>query len=116
MTEPLRIGIAGYGIVGKRRQEFADRRADMKTVAVCDRYFEDAGELEDGVRYFPHYEALLEENLDALFVCISNEMAAEVTVAGLERGLHVFCEKPPGRDMNDIARVISVEKITPARN
>jgi len=115
MIKPLRIGIAGYGIVGKRRREFADRRADMDTVAVCDRYFEGSGELEDGVRYFPHYQALLEEDLDALFVCISNEMAAEVTVAGLERGLHVFCEKPPGRDMTDIARVIAAEKNHPGQ-
>ena len=113
MTTPIKIGIAGYGIVGKRRREFAERRGDMKTVAVCDRYFDGSGELEDGVRYYPHYEAMLEEDLDALFVSISNDMAAEVTVAGLERGLHVFCEKPPGRAMDDIASVVEAEKRHP---
>ena len=73
----------------------AERRDDMHVVAVCDRYFKDIGTLDDGVRHYPTYHGLLAEDLDALFVCISNDMASEVTVAGLEAGLHVFCEKPP---------------------
>jgi predicted dehydrogenase len=28
------------------------------------------------------------------------------TIAGLEKGMHVFCEKPPGRDLKDIADVV----------
>src|SRR5262249_3555902 len=32
-----------------------------------------------------------------------------VTIAGLEAGLHVFCEKPPGRTVEDIALVRAVE-------
>lgn len=113
MTTPLKIGIAGYGIVGKRRHEVADQRDDLHTIAVCDRYFNDKGTLDNGVRYYPHYRDLLEEDLDALFVCISNDMAAEVTIAALERGLHVFCEKPPGRDLDDIAAVLATEKRHP---
>ena len=113
MSSPLRIGIAGYGVVGKRRREVADQRDDMRTVAVCDRYFDDNGTFDDGIRYYRHYSELLKEDLDALFVCISNDMASEVTVAGLERGLHVFCEKPPGRDMDDIAAALEAERAHP---
>lgn len=113
MTLPLRIGIAGYGIVGKRRRSVADQRPDMTVVAVCDQYFDGSGELDDGVRYYPHYQDLLAEELDALFVSISNDMAAEVTIAGLEQGLHVFCEKPPGRNLDDIAQVMSVARARP---
>ena len=40
---------------------------------------------------------------------------AEVTIAGLERGLHVFCEKPPGRTVSDIRRVIACEKNHPGQ-
>ena len=113
MNSPLRVGIAGYGVVGRRRHGFIDRRDDMKVVAVCDRTFEGRSALENGTPCHVDHTHLLNEDLDALFVCISNDMAAEVTIAGLEKGLHVFCEKPPGRDVADIARVIECEKRHP---
>ena len=114
MRTPLRVGISGYGVVCKRRQEFINRRIDMKTIAVCDREFEGSGKLLDGTKYHKVYEDLLEEKLDVLFVCMSNDIAAEVTEAGLKKGLHVFCEKPPGQNLHDIARVRDCEKKYPA--
>jgi predicted dehydrogenase len=112
----LRVAIAGYGIVGKRRRGCVDRRSDMKLVAVCDQVFAAKGVFEDGVRYFTNYHDLLKEELDVLIVCMTNDVAPDVTIAGLERGLHVFCEKPPGRDLDDIARVIRVERRCPDQN
>lgn len=106
----LRVGIAGHGVVGKRRHQVLDQRSDARVVAVCDQSRPEEAMLDNGVRHFPHYQRLLEEPLDALFVCLSNDVAAEVTVAGLEQGLHVFCEKPPGRDLADIAKVIEAER------
>lgn len=112
----LKIGIAGFGVVGKRRRQYIDKRSDMKVVAVCDRNFEGDGVIEDGVRHYQTPARLLEaEKLDALFVCLTNDVAADVTIAGLERGLHVFCEKPPGRDLSDIARVIEAERKHPGQ-
>ncbi len=110
MSGQLRIGIAGYGVVGRRRRQFIDLHPDLKTVAVCDRILPGEGAFDDGVRYYTRYQRLLAEPLDALFVCLTNDVAAEVTKAGLEHGLHVFCEKPPGRDLNDIAQVIECER------
>jgi predicted dehydrogenase len=40
---------------------------------------------------------------------MTNDIAPDVTIAGLENNLHVFCEKPPGRDVADILRVREVE-------
>lgn len=109
----LRVGIAGYGVVGKRRHACVDRNPHMELVAVCDRVFHGEGALPDGVRYYPDYRSLIEEDIDILIVCLSNEIAPEVTIAGLDKGLHVFCEKPPGRDVEDIIRVIRCEKTHP---
>lgn len=109
----LRVGIAGYGVVGNRRRQFIDLNPLLKTVAVCDKNFKESGIMPDGVRYFPNYLKLLEEPLDILFVSLPNYLAAEVTIAGLEKGLHVFCEKPPGRDIGDIKNVIETEKKHP---
>jgi predicted dehydrogenase len=103
------VGIAGYGVVGKRRRKFIDMHPNLKTVAVCDKNFSSNGEMDDSVKFFSNHKDLLAEKLDVLFVCLPNYMAAEVTVAGLNDGLHVFCEKPPGRDIADIKKVIEAE-------
>lgn len=109
----LKVGIAGYGIVGKRRHACADRHPDLDVVAVCDQNFEGVGVFSNGVRYFTNYHDLLDEDLDVLIVCLTNDVNSDATIAGLQRGLHVFCEKPPGRNLEDIARVVQVEKINP---
>lgn len=113
MKGKLRVGIAGYGVVGKRRRKFIDQHPNLMTVAVSDRVFDDEGVFQDGVRYYSNYRRLLGEDLDLLFVCLTNDIAPEVTIAGLERGLHVFCEKPPGRDLADVVRVIQCERRCP---
>jgi len=106
----LKVGIAGYGIVGERRRKCVDNHPRMRVVAVCDRKFGGDGKFEDGIQFYKNYHRLLEEELDVLIVCMTNDMAPEVTIAALNRGLHVFCEKPPGRTVEDIARVIQCEK------
>ena len=113
MSEKLKVGIAGYGIVGKRRGSVIDAHPSLEVAAVSDRTLDGDGVFEGGVRYFDAYEKLLGEDLDVLFVCLSNDINPGATIAGLERGLHVFCEKPPGRDVADIARVVAAEKKHP---
>jgi predicted dehydrogenase len=109
----LKVGIAGFGVVGKRRKNCIARHPGLRVVAVCDQMFEDEGVLADGVRYYRDYRRLLTDSLDVLFVCLTNDVAAQVTIAGLEAGLHVFCEKPPGRNVDDIVKVIACERVHP---
>ncbi len=110
MKKELRVGIAGYGVVGKIRQKFIDEHPDMRVTAVCDQDFSKVNKKLKTIRCFKNYKELLSEPLDVLFVCMPNYLAPEVTIAGLEKGLHVFCEKPPGKDVEDIQRVIACEK------
>lgn len=113
MTQ-LKVGIAGFGVVGKRRKDCIVRDPRLRVVAVCDQTFDGEGTLADGIRYYRAYRRLLTEDLDILIVCMTNDIAAEVTIAGLESGLHVFCEKPPGRNVEDVLRVITHERRHPA--
>jgi predicted dehydrogenase len=114
MVKKLKVGIAGYGVVGRRRKACIARNPAMEVMAVSDRTFGGEGALVEGVKYFQHYSELLDKGLDVLFVCMTNEVAAEATVAGLEAGLHVFCEKPPGRDLDDVMSVMRAERRHPA--
>lgn len=41
---------------------------------------------------------------------LPNYLASQVTIDFLKKGVHVFCEKPPGRNPNDIKKVILQEK------
>ncbi len=109
MNPSLRVGIAGYGVVGKRRRHFIDAHPHLKVVAVCDQVFHGDGSFDDGVRYYKHYKSLFTENLDILFVCLTNDINPQATIDGLSNNLHVFCEKPPGRTVADIERVMACE-------
>jgi len=109
----LKVGIAGYGVVGRRRSKCVEQHPDMKLIAVCDKNIYSDNKQIDTVKKYKNYKDLLKEDIDILIVCLTNEIAAEVTVAGLEKGLHVFCEKPPGRDVGDIIQVIATEKKYP---
>jgi len=105
----LNVGIAGFGVVGKKRFTCFEANKHTKVVAVADQAFaKNSPELP--VNTYVDCKALIEqEDLDILVVCLTNDVAAEITIKGLEKGLHVFCEKPPGRDVADIAAVRAVE-------
>jgi predicted dehydrogenase len=47
-----------------------------------------------GVATFATAEALMAEKLDAVLIATPDSYHADLAVAALERGLHVFCEKP----------------------
>ena len=65
------------------------------------------------MRHYTNYKELLKEKLDVLIVAMTNDIAPDVTIEALHHGLHVFCEKPPGCTLNDIIRVIKVERDYP---
>src|SRR5688572_9217910 len=109
----LRVGIAGFGVVGQRRRHCIDANPAFQTVAVSDVRFGSSGAAPDGVAMCAGWEELFEYDLDVLFVSLPTHLAAEVTIAGFERDLHVFCEKPPGRTVEDIRRVVDVERSRP---
>jgi predicted dehydrogenase len=104
-----KVGIAGYGIVGERRKKFIEINPNLNLVAICDKLKEKEAEIEDNISFFTDYKDLLNLDLDIIFVCMTNDIAPEVTVNSLKKGLHVFCEKPPGRNVTDIEEVIKAE-------
>jgi len=116
LMDKVRVGIAGYGVVGKRRHEYLKKHPAVTVVAVCDQLFPTDQKQVDGIRCYPNYRDLLaDQDIDALFVCLTNDLAANATIAGLQNSLHVFCEKPPGRDVADVIRVMDVEKRSPGQ-
>jgi len=108
--DQFRVGIAGYGIVGRRRRTCLEALPETALVAVCDQTLENGGEIDRGIRCFSNYKQLLAEPLDAVIVCMPNDIAPVVTTAALASGRHVFCEKPPGRSSEDVAEARRLER------
>ena len=67
------------------------------------------------LRVVGDYEAVLADDVDAVFVCTPNRFSPDIAVAALDAGKHVFCEKPPGRTVEDIVRIREAESRNPDR-
>ena len=80
--EKIKVAIIGFGIVGKRRFECLCNVNYASVVALCDTRKEMFGTLRKDVHYYSSYtEVLAKEKVDAVFVCLSNDMLAEVSEA-----------------------------------
>lgn len=138
-NQVLNTAVIGYGIVGQMRRSLVDNHPDMKTVAVCDIRFRHDGilkdlgtesdytqlehdlkndiftfQLSDGVVAYNDFDYMLNDiKLDVVFVCLPNYLAPEVTMCAIKKDIHVFCEKPPGRNVQDIKDIISSEILHP---
>ena len=64
MSVKLKVGIAGYGVVGKRRRYCVEKNLNLEIIAVCDQVFPKNVSIVDGVRSYKSYKQLLTENLD----------------------------------------------------
>jgi len=90
------FAISGCGkIAGRHAQEIARRG---KLVAVCDIVPERADALAkayDAVAYYDYATLLANEpTIDVVSICTPNGLHAQQSIAALQAGRHVLCEKP----------------------
>ncbi|HRZ64199.1 MAG TPA: Gfo/Idh/MocA family oxidoreductase [Spirochaetia bacterium] len=92
----IKIGIIGAGNMGRLHASLAARGGAGKVVAVCDQDASRAIALaaEHGAAAFGSADELLGSGLDMAFVAVPNTQHAPLARKALERGLHVFVEKP----------------------
>lgn len=99
----LRVGIAGYGVVGKTRHRVLAKHKAFNVIAVSDINFkENPTEIDNINTYYDYKDLINKEDFDILFVSVPNKLAAEATLMGLKKGLHVFCEKPPAKSLDEL--------------
>lgn len=104
----IKIGIAGFGKMGQIRAEEIYKNKHTKLIAVFD--VNTPENLDDRVLVCKTYDELLENDLDAVFICAFNDVNAEYTKKALQKGFHVFCEKPPARNTQELQTVLDEEK------
>jgi predicted dehydrogenase len=108
----LRAGIIGYGYMGEIRHRNVAKHPRLQLAGICDPL--KSGSVS-GVEcpIYSDYHELLKQKPDVVFVCTPNNTTPDAVCDAIRAGCHVFCEKPPGRTLADIERIISVEKQHP---
>src|SRR5215831_15373196 len=102
---PLKGAVIGYGFISSKGHVPAylhrsQRKGDVEIIAVADICSPRRAQIRrdlPGVRVYPTYESLLKHcgfELDFIDICTPPSLHAEIAHAGLDRGLHVLCEKP----------------------
>ena len=97
-----KVGIAGYGVVGKRRHAALKKIDDFKVTSLSDISFKDEDNLLNLNCYSDYKDLIKNEDLDILFISLPNNYAASATLLGLKKNLHVFCEKPPAKTLSEL--------------
>ncbi|MCX7027732.1 MAG: Gfo/Idh/MocA family oxidoreductase [Spirochaetes bacterium] len=106
MSKKLRLGIAGLGRLGRRHAEnLAWRVPGANLVAACSVLPEELEwaqrELQVPQTYGDYTRMLAEAEIDAVFIASSSSVHADQIISGLDRGLHVFSEKPMGISIDE---------------
>ncbi len=105
----LKIGIIGAGGIARERHipVLLQLKHEAEVTAVCDINIETAKQAAVSFSQ-PHVTTDYREvfsHTDAVIICTPNKFHKEITVAALEAGVNVFCEKPmamsaeEGKDM-----------------
>jgi predicted dehydrogenase len=115
-ARPVRWGIMGTANIARGQFLPGVRRAGGSAEAVASR---DGGAAaryagEHGIaRALTGYQALIDDpDVDALYIALPNSLHAEWTIAALQAGRPVLCEKPLTGSLADTQRVLEVARQT----
>lgn len=107
--KPLNIGMIGYGFMGKAHTNayatvgnFFELEHEPVLKALCARNAEKAQEFADNWGYESvetDWRALIaRDDIDAVDICVPNNLHKEISIAAAEAGKMILCEKPIAMD------------------
>jgi predicted dehydrogenase len=119
MARTVRIGIIGCGgIANGKHLPSLSKLDQVKLVAFCDIEIEKAKKasqeygVSDAKVYEDYNELLKDDSIDVIHVCTPNSSHAEISVAALEAGKHVMCEKPMAINSEEAKSMVEAAKRT----
>ncbi|HEY3328991.1 MAG TPA: Gfo/Idh/MocA family oxidoreductase [Capsulimonadaceae bacterium] len=110
----IRIGVVGVGQIGKQHLENYSKIPGAELAAFCDI---DEAELARVASLYGvtstttnFRELIMRDDIDAVDVCLHNNLHAPVAIAALQAGKHVYCEKPMAGSYRDAAAMLEAAK------
>jgi predicted dehydrogenase len=114
--ESIKIGIIGVGIIGKMHLQQYSSIPGAEIVAVCDINEQEARRVAEQYQiphvYTDYRELLKRDDIYAVDVCLHNNYHSEATIAALQAGKHVCCEKPIAGTYRDGQAMVDMAKET----
>lgn len=115
--DTIGIGVIGMGIMGFSNTRTALEVPGVKLVAVCDLY---SGRLERAKEIFgkdiyttKNYKEILDrKDIDAVIIATSDHWHDRISIEAMNKGKHVYCEKPMVHKLEEGAEVIATQKRT----
>ena len=112
----MRVGIAGYGVVGKKRYSSIVKNSSLKVTDISEVNSIARKEIPNGINVFDNYQDLiLQADLDVIFISLPNKYASDAVSLSLKKGLNVFCEKPPARTLEELLQVKEIYEKHPSQ-
>ena len=99
-TKP-RLGFLGVGWIGRNRLEAIARSGVAEVAVIADPSRETAAhtlEVVPDAQVLGSLEEILESDVDGIVIATPSALHAEQSLAALEAGMAVFCQKPLGRN------------------
>src|SRR5262249_36609915 len=109
----IKIAVVGLGKMGLSHLAIVNAHPELELAAVCDASGYVLGVLKKytGVETYSDYDAMLRElDLDAVLIATPSKTHAGMARAALDRGLHVFCEKPFTLNVQDAAELTGLAR------
>ncbi|HTP60051.1 MAG TPA: Gfo/Idh/MocA family oxidoreductase, partial [Spirochaetia bacterium] len=115
-ADKIRVGIIGVGQIGKHHLSNYAKVPGATVVALADVNAQELARVaaEAGITAtFSDFRQLLSrDDVDAVDVCLHNNFHQPVTVAALEAGKHVYCEKPMAGAWRDAKAMLDASRAT----
>ncbi|GGF87962.1 Gfo/Idh/MocA family protein [Paenibacillus aceti] len=119
MSKKLKVAVIGCGgIANGKHLPSLSQVEQVELVAFCDiieeRAVKAAAEygVENAKVYTDFRKLLAETDVEVIHVCTPNDSHAEITIASLESGRHVMCEKPMAKTTEQARQMLDAAKRT----
>lgn len=108
-----RVGFVGIGWIGRNRMEALISSGLIEPSAIADTepaLRSKAAEMAPDSELFNSIDELLETTPDAVVIATPSAIHAEQSIKALKKGIAVFCQKPLGRNADEVMSVVAEAK------
>src|SRR5690554_224756 len=101
-----RIGLAGFGFIGKTHFEAYRNVPNAEVVAICTRSNHKELEKFTGVVLSAYEDLLIREDIDVIDICIPTFLHEEYVIKAARAKKNIICEKPLTMTVESCERIL----------